>query len=158
LSKHPEPDFENEEPYCLRRRCIFLNATVLKIMASIVLTTTSSKGKWFINTTLTTINYIVIIKDECVPPVKLKLVIVIEVYPRVDEVVRVVTISSSSGSEMKRLTVKLYVLPTEADAISVKNQNVLTGGLVEDNGTICSLSPQKAIPRNRRTRNNINRQ
>lgn len=80
----------------------------------------------------------------------------IEVHPGVDEVVRVVTISTSSGSEMKHPTVKLCLLATEADAISVKNQNFLTEACRGQRHFLFPIAP-KAIPQNRRTRNNINR-
>lgn len=61
------------------------------------------------------------------PPSRWKLGRVTKVHPGSDGVIRVATVRTANGAEMKRPTVKLCVLPTEADSIAVENQDFQRG-------------------------------
>lgn len=54
---------------------------------------------------------IVIIKDECAPPEKWKLGEILKTHQGSDEIIRVVTLKTSNGNELKRPFVKLCRLP-----------------------------------------------
>jgi len=56
-----------------------------------------------------------IFKEDGLPPLKWKLVRVIQTHPGCDGIVRVVTAKTSSGTIEKRPTVKLALLPTEEE-------------------------------------------
>lgn len=73
------------------------------------------RGRWVTRKPPLNVGDVVIVKDELMAPSRWKLARVSKTHPGLDGVVRVVTIRLASGTEMKRPTVKLCPLPTEAD-------------------------------------------
>lgn len=61
------------------------------------------------------INYVVIIKEDCTPPTKWKLGRVTKVHPGGDGIIRVVTLRTTTGAEMQRPVGKLCRLPLEQE-------------------------------------------
>jgi len=123
-----EPDLSNENIGHLRRwkyvqllMQIFWRRWQLEYLPQFQV-----RGKWVTKTAPLQIDNIVI-KDECMPPTRWKLGRIIKVHPGSDGVIRVAIVRTANGSEMKRPTVKLCVLPTEADTIAVENQDFQQG-------------------------------
>jgi len=85
------------------------------------------RGKLTSNKTPLKIGEIAIIRDENTPPTKWKLGRVVNVHPGKDGIIRVVTMRLGSGAELKRPTVKLCLLPTEADSMLVETPGVQRG-------------------------------
>ncbi|XP_060855473.1 uncharacterized protein LOC132933172 [Metopolophium dirhodum] len=69
------------------------------------------RGRWVARKATLRVGDVVIIKEDCTPPSKWKLGIITTVHPGKDEVVRVVTVRTSNGTELKRPVVKLCRLP-----------------------------------------------
>jgi len=113
----PEPDLIDEKPGYLRRwkYVQFLMQTFWRRWQLEYLPQFQSRGKWVTKTTPLQVDNIVIIKDDCMPPARWKLGRVTKVHPGSDGIIRVATVRTAAGSEMKRPTVKLSVLPTESD-------------------------------------------
>jgi len=125
----PEPDLSNENIGHLRRwkYVQLLMQTFWRRWQLEYLPQFQVRGKWVTKTAPLQIDNIVIIKDEGMPPTRWKLGRIIKVHPGSDGVIRVATVRTANGSEMKRPTVKLCVLPTEADTIAVENQDFQRG-------------------------------
>jgi len=85
------------------------------------------RGRWVARKATLRVGDIVIIKEDCSPPNKWKLGIVTAVHPGKDEVVRVVTLRTPNGTELKRPVVKLCRLPVIEDAPVVENDDFQRG-------------------------------
>ena len=85
------------------------------------------RGRWVARKATLRVGDVVIIKEDCTPPSKWKLGIVTAVHPGKDEVVRVVTLRTSNGTELKRPVVKLCRLPVIEDAPVVENDDFQRG-------------------------------
>jgi len=77
------------------------------------------RGKWTTKGMPAKKGDVVIIKDECLPPARWKLGLVIEVHPGRDGNVRVVILRLGSGAEIRRPVVKLCRLPMDKDCVNV---------------------------------------
>lgn len=71
------------------------------------------RGKWVAKGNTLNIGDIVIIKEDCTPPSRWKLGKVVCTHPGKDNTVRVVTVQTKLGTEIKRPVVKLCRLPIE---------------------------------------------
>ena len=71
-------------------------------------------SKWHTSSRTISVDSLVLISDERVPPAKWPLARVTCVHPGEDGRVRVVSVRTATGSIMKRLIVKLCLLPVEA--------------------------------------------
>lgn len=129
LTLLPEPNLTNENPSHIRRwkYVQLLMQTFWQRWQAEYLPQIQVRGKWTTKTTPLKIHNIVIIKDECMPPASWKLGRIIQIHPGADGIVRVVTVRLASGTEMKRPVVKLCVLPTEDDTLTVENVNFQRG-------------------------------
>lgn len=88
------------------------------------------RGKWVARKATLHIGYIAIIKEDCTPPSKWKLGRIINIHPGKDDIVRVATLRTSNGTEVKRPVVKLCRLLVLEDAL-VENDNFQWGKDVE---------------------------
>ncbi|XP_060858122.1 uncharacterized protein LOC132935520 [Metopolophium dirhodum] len=124
-----EPDISKEEPNGLRRWQLVQNLmqTFWKRWSREYLPQTQIRGKWTSKSAQLAKNDVVIIKDDCMPPARWKLGLVMELHPGSDGVVRVVTIRTANGTLMRRPVIKLCRLPTEKDNSSVENQDFQRG-------------------------------
>lgn len=129
ISLPPEPELASDNPGYLRRwkYVQLLMQTFWRRWHLEYLPQLQVRGKWVTRTKHLQIDDIVIIKDEGMPPARWKLGRVTKVHPGSDGVIRVVTVRTASGSEIKRPTLKLCVLPTEADNIMVENEDFQRG-------------------------------
>jgi hypothetical protein len=84
------------------------------------------RGRWVAKRDTMCVGDVVIIKEDCTSPSNWKLGRITAVHPGKDEVVRVVTIRTSSGTEVKRPVVKLCRLPVSEDTI-VENDDFQRG-------------------------------
>ncbi|KAF0721510.1 Integrase catalytic domain-containing protein [Aphis craccivora] len=75
------------------------------------LSSLQSKAKWLNSTTNVKIGTLAVLKDDNVPPLQWKMVRIIEIHPGSDGIVRVVTVRTASGQQLKRPTVKICPLP-----------------------------------------------
>lgn len=125
----PEPDLSNENHDHLRRwkYVQLLMQTFWRRWKLEYLPQFQVRGKWVTKTTPLKVDNIVIIKEESMPPTRWKLGRVTKVHPGSDGIIRVATVRTANGAEMKRPTSKLCVLPTEADSIEVENQHFQRG-------------------------------
>jgi hypothetical protein len=125
----PEPDLSGENTGYLRRwkYVQLLMQTFWRRWQLEYLPQLQVRGKWVTKTKPLQIDNIVIIKDEGMPPTQWKLGRVTKVHPGSDGEIRVVTVRTAAGSEMKRPTAKVCVLPTEADSEVVENQDFQRG-------------------------------
>lgn len=73
------------------------------------------RGKWAKVGRNAVVGDLAILQDRALPPIQWPLVRVTKIHPGADNIVRVVTVRNSSGSEFKRPIVKLALLPTEED-------------------------------------------
>lgn len=119
LTLTPELDKLTDEPCNLRRwkHVQFLLQTFWRRWHAEYLPQMQIRGKWTTQCRQMTKGDIVIIKDECLPPAKWKLGLIVEVHPGKDDIVRVVTVRIGSGAEMKRPVVKLCRLPTDKELV-----------------------------------------
>lgn len=123
ITLHPEPDVSNENINGLERWKL-----VQRLMQSFwnrwhkeYFPQLQVRGKWTNKTKDLVEGDIVIIKDESVPPTKWKLGRIVKTHPGKDNVTRVVTVRTSTGSEMRRPTVKLCRLPVYEEENEVGN-------------------------------------
>lgn len=125
----PEPDLYSDNPSHLRRwkYVQLLMQTFWRRWQTEYLPQFQVRGKWITRTAPIQVDSIVIIKDESMPPTRWKLGRVVAVHPGKDGVIRVATVRTAAGSVMKRPTVKLCVLPTEADKLAVENGDFQRG-------------------------------
>lgn len=64
-----------------------------------------------------------------------------DVHPGKDVEIRVVILRTPKGVQLKRLTVKLCILPTEVDSLAVENYNFQRGGECIDCIMCCRRAP-----------------
>lgn len=69
------------------------------------------RGKWIVNKDTLNVGDIVIIKEDCTPPSRWKLGKVICTHPGKDDIIRVVTLKTAMGTQIKRPVIKLCRLP-----------------------------------------------
>jgi len=135
ISLPPEVDLR-KEPLNSLRRWKYVQALMQlfwRRWSSEYLPQLQIRGKWTSNKTPLKIGDIAIVRDENTPPTKWKLGRVLNVHPGKDGIIRVVTIRLGSGAELKRPTVKLCPLPTEADSMLVETPGVQRGEDVQAN-------------------------
>jgi len=84
------------------------------------------RGRWTTPRKNMSVNDIVIIKEECTPPTKWKLGRIMQVHPGIDGIVRVVTLRTSTQSEIRRPVAKLCRLPTDSE-MQVENHHFQRG-------------------------------
>jgi len=130
-----EPDISKEESKGLRRWQLVQNLmqTFWKRWSREYLPQTQIRGKWTSKSAQLAKNDVVIIKDDCVPPAKWKLGLVVELHPGADGVARVVTLRTANGTHMRRPTIKLCRLPTDKDNTLVETQSFQRGENVSAN-------------------------
>lgn len=124
-----EPDISKEEPKGLRRWQLVQNLmqTFWKRWSKEYLPQTQIRGKWTSNSVQLAKDDVVIIKDDCMPPAKWKLGIVVELHPGSDGTVRVATLRTANGTHMRRPVIKLCRLPTDKDNTAVETQDFQRG-------------------------------
>ncbi|XP_050066248.1 uncharacterized protein LOC114132630 [Aphis gossypii] len=116
-----EPDITKEEPKGLRRWQLVQNLmqTFWKRWSNEYLPQIQIRGKWTSKSAQLAKGDVVIIKDDCMPPARWKLGIIVELHPGSDGVVRVVTLRTANGTHMRRPVIKLCRLPTDKDIAPV---------------------------------------
>lgn len=129
ISLPPEVDLTQESISSLKRwkYVQYLMQLFWRRWSSEYLRQLQIRGKWTSNKAPLKIGDIAIIKDENTPPTKWKLGRVVNVNPGKDGIIRVVTMRISSGAELKRPTVKLCLLPTEAESELVETPGFQRG-------------------------------
>lgn len=129
MSLPPEPCLTNESLSQVRRwkYVQLLMRTFWRRWQSEYLPQFQVRGKWVSRTAPIQVGNVVIIKDEAAPPMRWKLGVVIDVHPGKDGEIRVVTLRTAVGTQMKRPVVKLCILPTETESIVVENKNFQRG-------------------------------
>ncbi|CAI6371089.1 unnamed protein product [Macrosiphum euphorbiae] len=137
----PEADLSNENISTLRkwRYVQALMQTFWKRWSKEYLPQLQVRSRWLAQTEQVKIGDIVIIKEECTPPGKWKLGKILKTHPGSDGIVRVVTLKTSNGNELKRPVVKLSRLPVEEEDQNFKNHNFQRG----DN--VCAAADARAI-------------
>lgn len=125
----PETDLSNENISTLRkwRYVQALMQTFWKRWSKEYLPQLQVRGRWLAQTQQMKIGDIVIIKEECAPPGKWKLGKILKTHPGSDGIVRVVTLKTSNGNELKRPVVKLCRLPVEENDPNFENHNFQRG-------------------------------
>lgn len=113
----PEPDLNSEKVETLRRWSYVqaLMQGFWKRWTTEYLPQLQVRGKWTAKSTNLKIGDLVIIKEDMVVPGRWKMGRVLQTHPGSDGTVRVVTLRTSNGNEMKRPVVKLCRLPIEAE-------------------------------------------
>ncbi|XP_008189613.1 uncharacterized protein LOC103311697, partial [Acyrthosiphon pisum] len=117
----PEPDLSNGKYQHIAKMeiCAGLDAGVLEKVVKGIFTTTASSRP-----------------EECAPPGKWKLGKILKTHPVSDGIVRVVTLKTSNGNELKRPVVKLCRLPVEEKEQNFENHNFQKGeNVCADNDT-----------------------
>lgn len=129
LSLPPEPDRLVEAPCSLRRwkYVQFLVQSFWQRWYTEYLPQCQVRGKWFYKKRPLKIDDVVIIKEDNLPPTKWKLGRITQVHAGKDGIIRVVTLRTSSGTEIKRPTIKLCLLPTDNDITPVENVHFQRG-------------------------------
>lgn len=129
----PEKDLTETSPNGIRRwkRVQYLMQTFWKRWQSEYLPQCQVRGKWLARTRPMAIDDVVIIKGESSHPTKWKLGRVVQLHPGKDEIIRVVTLRTASGVEMRRPTAKLCRLPVQDDEETVENQDFQRGENVD---------------------------
>lgn len=126
---HPEPALRESEVSNLKRwklvQCLL--QTFWKRWHLEYLPQFQVRGKWTAGSRPIAIDDIVVVKEDSITPSNWKLARVVKVHPGKDGVIRVATIRTVTGSEMKRPTVKLCILPTETENTTVGNQHFQRG-------------------------------
>ncbi|XP_008181657.1 uncharacterized protein LOC103309000 [Acyrthosiphon pisum] len=125
-----EPDISGEPSSGLKRWKLVQNLmqTFWNRWSKEYLPQVQPRGKWTSKGTQLKKGDVVIIKDDCLPPTKWKLGLVTETHPGVDGLVRVVTLRTATGAQMRRPTVKLCRLPVHEENKLVEDQQASTGG------------------------------
>ena len=72
------------------------------------------RNKWITNKELVKIDHVILIKDDNSPHLSWPLDRIIELHPRKDGIVRVVTVRTSTGSYLCAIT-NIYLLPVELE-------------------------------------------
>jgi len=113
----PETDISQENPSSLRRwkYVQFLTQTFWKRWHREYLPQCQIRGKWSSMKRTLKKDDVVIIKDDNSSPTKWKLGVVINTHPGNDGIIRVVTIRTAAGTEMRRPVVKLCLLPVQEE-------------------------------------------
>lgn len=98
-----EPDISGEPTSGLKRWKLVQNLvqTFWNRWSKEYLPQVQARGKWTSKGTQLKKGDVVIIKDECLPPTKWKLGLVIEIHPGVDGLIRVVTLRTATGAQMR---------------------------------------------------------
>ncbi|CAI6343037.1 unnamed protein product [Macrosiphum euphorbiae] len=122
LSLPPEPDRLSEAPGGLRRwkHVQYLLQLFWRRWYTEYLPQCQVRGKWVNKKQPLKINDIVIIKEDNLPPTKWNLGRITQVHPGRDGAIRVVTVRTVAGTEIKRPSAKLCALPSETDTIIVE--------------------------------------
>jgi hypothetical protein len=134
----PEVDLSNKNINTLRklRYVQTLMQTFWKCWSREYLPQLQVRGHWLAKTEQMKIGDIVIIKEECVTPGKWKIGKILKTHPGSDGIIRVVTLKTSKGNELKRPVVKLCRLPVETENPEFENHNFQKGENVCATNTI----------------------
>ncbi|XP_050065913.1 uncharacterized protein LOC126554977 [Aphis gossypii] len=89
------------------------------------------RGKWTSKGSQLQKGDVVIIKEDCLPPSRWRLGLVIETHPGADGMTRVVTLRTKAGVHMRRPVVKLCRLPTQEEHNAVEKSDFQRGEDVE---------------------------
>lgn len=73
------------------------------------------RNRWSTPSRAIKVGDLAILKEDGLPPLKWRLVRIKQIHPGCDEIIRVVTAKTSSGTIVKRPAVKLALLPTQED-------------------------------------------
>jgi len=117
MSLPSEIDISQENPNGLRRwkYVQFLTQTFWKRWHKEYLPQCQIRGKWTAVKRTLKNDDVVIIKEDNAPPTKWKLGVIINVHPGKDGIVRVATVRTATGNEMRRPVVKLCRLPVQGE-------------------------------------------
>lgn len=118
----PEVDLTERSPNGLRRwkYVQYLMQSFWKRWEKEYLPQCQVRGKWVTNSRPLEIDDIVIIKGESAHPTKWKLGRITDLHPGKDQIIRVATVRTSNGTEMRRPTVKLCRLPIQEEDRTVE--------------------------------------
>ncbi|XP_008183125.1 uncharacterized protein LOC103309446 [Acyrthosiphon pisum] len=115
LMFHPKPVIEGREITALKRWKLvqgllqsFWNRWYAEYVPQLQI-----RQKWTSGLSPLSVNDVVIVKEENLPPTRWKLARVVKVHPGKDNVVRVATVKLANGSDLTRPIVKLCRLPIE---------------------------------------------
>lgn len=85
------------------------------------------RRKWTSKSAQLAKDNVVVIKDDCMPPARWKLGLVVELHPGSDGVACVATVRTANGTHMRRPVIKLRRLSTDKAIIPVETQEFQRG-------------------------------